>query len=61
MISYLFKIPKSGYINALDFQSPKHLSDYLNYLDSNKTAYNEYFRWKKHVRFDLTSKSFGKV
>ena len=40
-----------GFINALDFASPKHLADYLLYLDKNLTAYNSYFKWKKHVSF----------
>ena len=47
----LFKIPKSGFINALDFKSPKHLAEYLNYLDNNQTAYNSYFKWKKYISF----------
>lgn len=44
-------VPKSGYINGLDFKSAKDLGKYLNYLDSNKTAFNSYFKWKKHVNF----------
>lgn len=44
-------IPKSGYINAMDYPSPYHLAQYLKYLDSNVTAYNSYFKWKKHVNF----------
>jgi alpha-1,3-fucosyltransferase len=44
-------VPKSGYINGLDFKSAKDLGTYLNYLDSNKTAFNSYFKWKKHVNF----------
>ena len=32
-------MPKSGYINGLDFKSGKDLGKYLNYLDSNKTAF----------------------
>lgn len=36
----------------LDYKSQKELADYLNYLDSNTTAYNEYFKWKKYVKFD---------
>lgn len=44
-------IPKSGYIDAQDYNSPKELADYLNYIDKNATAYNEYFQWKKHVNF----------
>lgn len=44
-------VPKSAYINAFDFKSPRKLAQYLTYLDSNKTAYNEYFKWKKYVKF----------
>lgn len=44
-------IPKSGYIDAFDFKSAEHLAEYLIYLDSNKTAYNEYFKWKKFIKF----------
>ena len=44
-------VPRSGFINALDFDSPKLLADYLLYLDANATAYNEYFAWKRYVRF----------
>ncbi|EDO40397.1 predicted protein, partial [Nematostella vectensis] len=36
-----------SYINVMDFPSLKALADYLNYLDKNDTAYNEYFAWKK--------------
>lgn len=43
-------IPKSGFINVLDYSSPKELSNYLKYLDSNQTAYNSYFKWKKYVK-----------
>jgi hypothetical protein len=52
-------VPKSGFINAADYKSPKELANYLNYLDSNKTAYNSYFKWKKHVKFDLANVNFG--
>ena len=34
-----------------DYKSAKHLADRLKYLDSNRTAYNEYFKWKKYVKF----------
>ncbi|XP_078356991.1 glycoprotein 3-alpha-L-fucosyltransferase A-like [Oculina patagonica] len=39
-------IPNS-YIDVQDFASPKHLANYLLYLDGNDTAYGEYFIWKK--------------
>ncbi len=45
----IYQIPKSGYINVLDYKSPKELADYLIYLSNNKTAYNEYFKWKKYL------------
>ena len=48
---FLFKVPKSGFIDALDFESPKKLAEYLIYLEKNKTAYNSYFKWKKHITF----------
>jgi hypothetical protein len=52
-------MPKSGYINALDFKSPKLLADYLQYLDKNKTAYNSYFKWKRHISFQSTGFGFN--
>ena len=39
-------IPGS-FINVEDFATVKDLADYLNYLDKNDTAYNEYFKWKE--------------
>jgi alpha-1,3-fucosyltransferase len=48
-------VPKSGYINAFDYPEPIVLAKYLLYLDSNKTAYNEYFKWKRFVRYDRDS------
>lgn len=39
-------IPES-YINVLDFSSIENLASYLKALDTNSTAYNEYFHWKK--------------
>lgn len=54
-------IPKSAYIDAYDYESPKHLADYLKYLDKNVTAYNEYFQWKKHVNFLDKMVNFGMV
>jgi hypothetical protein len=48
--NYSFYVPKSAYIDALDFKSPDELGEYLVYLSVNKTAYNEYFKWKKNIR-----------
>jgi hypothetical protein len=49
--NYSVFVPKSGYINALDYKSPKLLVEYLKYLDKNQTAYNAYFKWKRHITF----------
>lgn len=38
-------IPGS-YINVMDFKTVKQLAEYLQYLDRNNTAYNEYFNWR---------------
>ena len=38
--------PPHSYIHVEDFRSPKALAEYLEYLDRNHTAYNEYFQWK---------------
>lgn len=47
---YLHVAPDNhSFIFAESFESPKALADYLSYLDSNQTAYNEYLKWK----FDL--------
>ncbi|XP_018019649.1 alpha-(1,3)-fucosyltransferase C isoform X2 [Hyalella azteca] len=40
------QIPKGAYIDVMDFASVQDLASYLLYLDSNDTAYNEYFRRK---------------
>ncbi|XP_018017388.1 glycoprotein 3-alpha-L-fucosyltransferase A [Hyalella azteca] len=39
--------PKDAYIDVFDFPDVQTLAAYLLYLDSNATAYNEYFRWKQ--------------
>ena len=43
---YLQVAPPNSFIHAEDFSSPKELAEYLLYLDSNNTAYREYFRWR---------------
>lgn len=40
--------PPKSYINALDFGSPKELSDYLKQLSENLDEYRTYFDWKNH-------------
>ena len=51
-------MPKSGFINVLDFKSPKQLAYFLIYLDQNKTAYNSYFEWKSSYRFATPMPNF---
>ncbi|CAG5111975.1 Oidioi.mRNA.OKI2018_I69.chr2.g6240.t1.cds [Oikopleura dioica] len=38
--------PPNSYILAEDFDSPKELVEYLEYLDKNNTAYMEYHAWR---------------
>ena len=42
-------IPRT-YINILDFKNATSLAEYLNYLDRNDTAYNEFFWYKRHYK-----------
>ena len=46
---YSHYMPRSGYVDALDFKSPMELANYLTYLDGNATAYNQYFEWKRFI------------
>jgi len=45
---YLRIAPPHSFIHAEDFSSPAELSKYLLYLDTNDTAYREYFRWREN-------------
>ena len=36
--------PPLSYINVLDYNSVEDLAKHLSYLNTNDTAYNEYFR-----------------
>ncbi|KAH7956853.1 alpha-(1,3)-fucosyltransferase C [Rhipicephalus sanguineus] len=38
--------PHGAYIDALSFESPKHLAEYLVRLSKNYTEYATYFTWK---------------
>lgn len=49
---YVQLAPKHSYIAADQFESPKHLADYLHELIENKTKYTKYFEWTKHYRYD---------
>lgn len=40
-------LPPNSVINAVNFKNPEDLVEYLKYLDSNLTAYAQYFEWKR--------------
>ena len=44
--NYSELLPPKSYIDIQDFESPKHLANYLMLLDRNDTLYNQYFAWK---------------
>ena len=53
--------PPYSYIDVRDFKSPKHLAEYLIYLDKNETAYMSYFDWKKDYDVVRQSCYYGSV
>ena len=44
--------PEHSYINALDFDSPAKLAEYLHLLDRNDELYLDYFEWKSNYRVE---------
>ena len=40
--------PPHSYIDVRDFKSPKHLAEYLLYLDKHDVEYMSYFKWREH-------------
>ena len=51
-----FKVPKTAYINVLDYESIDDLAKYLLHLNSNKVAYNSYFKWKENLTANTNKK-----
>ena len=43
-------LPPRSFIDVRDFESPKALATYLQLLDRNDSAYNEYFQWKEQYK-----------
>ena len=43
--------PHHSFIHVDQFESPRHLAEYLLELDKNPTKYNDYFRWKSTGHF----------
>ena len=40
--------PPHSFINVRDYESPRHLAKYLNYLTENEEEYYSYFKWRSH-------------
>ena len=53
--------PPHSYIDVRDFKSPKHLAEYLIYLDKNEKKYAEYFQWKQYYDVHLGATGIKKV
>lgn len=51
-LDYESWIPRSGYINVVDFKTHEDLANYLKKLSEDKAAYNKYFEWKKYLNYD---------
>lgn len=47
--------PPNSYINALDFESPKELANYLLNLKEKHSEYVKYFRWKKYYEIQTSN------
>ena len=56
-IDYEATAPPHSFIHVSDFSDPKALTDYLLYLSSNTSAYNEYFWWTKYYDVRKTDRT----
>ena len=48
LYDYKSMLPEKSVIDVRDFDSPKHLADYLKVLAQNKTLFDSYFKWKEY-------------
>ena len=48
--------PAGSYINAMDFDSPESLANYLKKLMTDDELYLSYFRWRRKYVVDLAPK-----
>jgi Glycosyltransferase family 10 (fucosyltransferase) C-term len=46
-VDYSQFAPEGSFIHIRHFESAKHLAQHLNYLDSNQTAFEQYFEWRR--------------
>ncbi|CAF0958930.1 unnamed protein product, partial [Brachionus calyciflorus] len=51
-------VPKSAFINIIEYRNLEELAKYMTFLSSNQTAYSEFFKWKKFIEFDKIERSF---
>lgn len=58
---YKRQAPPNSFIHVDDFETPKHLADYLHYLSTNETAYYSYFEWKGSGLLDTNTFFFCRV
>ncbi len=55
------KVIPGSYIDVNDFDSIENLAKHLRYLDSNDTAYNEYFKWRFEYKVTNGVDSFCEI
>ena len=48
--NYTQLLPPHSFIDVRDFESPRHLAEYLKMLGNNDQLYREYFQWKTHYK-----------
>jgi len=53
---YSLYFPAGSYINAMDFDSPESLANYLKKLMTDDELYLTYFRWRRKYFVDLAPK-----
>ena len=47
---YAAVAPPHSYLHVDDFESPRHLADFLHQLDKDDVLYNSYFAWKDTMK-----------
>ncbi len=47
-LDYDADVAPKAVIDIRKFESPRHLAEYLTYLDKNDTAYEEHLQWKRY-------------
>ncbi len=55
-VDYNLYAPPHSFINVRDFESPRHLADYLLLLDRSRDLYARYFDWRKDYTVSTSTK-----